>query len=234
MNNLAVAPKPELSSLALKTAIAEARRALSLASNLDDLLKIHNGTRLIAEALKIRDEELDLQNDAAETRVEAECKIGSMLSDIERERGNPGAKYGTVLAENNLAPTTAHRWQVMARVPESTRRTYYFQCRNGGVDITSRGIENLAPTAASEEEPIRTAATSTSDGRRIVKVSLMPSTEFTVEEQEDIIWQAIDRAYRQGKGESLPAEVQEKGIIPGYWLTLLCAEYTAHSLISEK
>jgi hypothetical protein len=71
-------------------------------------------------------------------RVEAECKGGSILRDIER---NPGDRttssdgqmrltpYQRELSEAGLKGDTAHRWQVMSWAPEQDRRAYRYGTR---------------------------------------------------------------------------------------------------------
>lgn len=66
------------------------------------------------------------QNHAAELRLRAERKAGELLAELERDKGGSGkfgtvhssleqtvSPYRTVLTENDIAPTTAHRWQVV-------------------------------------------------------------------------------------------------------------------------
>lgn len=65
-------------------------------------------------------------NHAAEVKLRAERKAGELLGQLERSKGGdsrsfqPGmsaSEYREVLTENDIAPTTAHRWQTIADLP---------------------------------------------------------------------------------------------------------------------
>jgi hypothetical protein len=66
------------------------------------------------------------QNNAAEVKLRAERKAGELLRELERGQGKrtdmqlhssleQSSPYRQVLTENSIAPTTAHRWQTVAR-----------------------------------------------------------------------------------------------------------------------
>ena len=71
-------------------------------------------------------------NHAAEVKLRAERKAGELLGQLERaphDRGNqhvakfqpgiqPESEYRAVLTDSDIAPTTAHRWQTVAQVPD--------------------------------------------------------------------------------------------------------------------
>ena len=74
---------------------------------------------------------LSLWERSRELITRAERKAGELLQQLERNQGGAG-KFGTVhssveqtvseyrevLTDSDIAPTTAHRWQTVAQVPD--------------------------------------------------------------------------------------------------------------------
>jgi hypothetical protein len=73
-------------------------------------------------------------------RLRAERKAGEMLQELERGHG-PGrgktnssvenvlSPYSTVLTESAIAPTTAHRWQQVASLPDKAGQPTPGHCK---------------------------------------------------------------------------------------------------------
>jgi len=109
--------------------LSAATHALAEAKTLDDvkhIMDIAEAARTYARAAKLG---LEAANHAAEVKLRAERKAGELLQQLERSNGGrpaensfqPGmsfSEYRTVLTESNVAPTTAHRWQAAATVPD--------------------------------------------------------------------------------------------------------------------
>ena len=96
--------------------------------------------RTYARAAKLG---LEAANHAAEVKLRAERKAGELLQQLERApKGNPtganqyqggnvpawnnSSEYKEVLADSDIAPTTAHRWQTVAQVRALTLQKYIY------------------------------------------------------------------------------------------------------------
>ena len=85
---------------------------------------------------------LSLWERSRELITRAERKAGELLGQLERaphDRGNqhvakfqpgiqPESEYRAVLTDSDIAPTTAHRWQTVAQVPDVDPTKVYL-CR---------------------------------------------------------------------------------------------------------
>lgn len=107
--------------------LSAATRALTQANTIIEvkqIMDIAEAARTYAKAAKLG---LEAANRAAEVKLRAERKAGELLAQLERSKGGdsrsfqPGtsaSEYREVLTENDIAPTTAHRWQTVATVPD--------------------------------------------------------------------------------------------------------------------
>lgn len=129
--------------------LSAATTALEQAKSLDEVKQIIN----IAEAAKVyvRAAKLGLEaaNHAAEIKLRAERKAGEMLKQLERApEGRPQklnqpeivSEYRTVLTESNTAPTTAHRYETVAAMPEEVFEQHIAEVKNAEVELTSASI----------------------------------------------------------------------------------------------
>jgi len=72
--------------------------------------------------------------------LRAERKAGELLQQLERDKGGDRhsstfqagilSEYRAVLTENDIAPTTAHRWQAVATVHPTVQSTTARERRN--------------------------------------------------------------------------------------------------------
>ena len=69
------------------------------------------------------------------------------------DRGNqhvakfqPGivSEYRTVLTDSDIAPTTAHRWQTVAQVPDEVFEEHVAEVKQEQRELTSAGLLRLA------------------------------------------------------------------------------------------
>ena len=103
--------------------LSAATYALAEAKTLEDvkqIMDIAEAARTYARAAKLG---LEAANHAAEVKLRAERKAGELLQQLERapegrpqKLNQPGivSEYREVLTENDIAQTTAHRWQTVA------------------------------------------------------------------------------------------------------------------------
>lgn len=135
--------------------LSAATTALAEAKTLDEIkhiLDLAEAARTYARAAKLG---LEAQNHAAEIKLRAERKAGEMLGELERgphggdrhsssfQSGNLN-DYRQVLTENDIAPTTAHRWQTVATLPEEVFEEHIAEVKSNGQELTSSGVIRIA------------------------------------------------------------------------------------------
>lgn len=128
------------------TALAEARTL----DEVKQILDIAEAARTYARAAKLG---LEAQNHAAEIKLRAERKAGEMLRELEKfpegrpqKLNQPGivSEYRQVLDESDIAPTTAHRWQIVATLPEELFEEHIAETKGSGHELTSAGVAQVA------------------------------------------------------------------------------------------
>ena len=109
---------------------------------------------------------LEAANHAAEVKLRAERKAGELLGQLERSKGGdsrsfqPGTSasaYRTVLTENEIATTTAHRWQTAATVPADIFEEHVVTVQQEQRELTSAGVLRLAEEIKQTGEAIDSA-----------------------------------------------------------------------------
>ena len=99
--------------------------------------------------------------DRSRRLTRAERKAGELLQQLERApKGNPtganqyqggnvpawnnSSEYKEVLADSDIAPTTAHRWQTVAQVPDEVFEEHVAEVKQEQRELTSAGLLRLA------------------------------------------------------------------------------------------
>lgn len=127
-------------------ALAEARTL----SEIKHVMDLASAARTYARAAKLG---LEAANHAAEIKLRAERKAGELLAELERSKGGdsrsfqPGtsvSEYRAVLTENDIAPTTAHRWQTVATVPDEVFDGFIDRVKRSQIELTSASVQRLA------------------------------------------------------------------------------------------
>lgn len=134
--------------------LSAATTALAQARTLDEvkqIIDIAEAARTYARAAKLG---LEASNHAAEVKLRAERKAGELLQQLERSKGGdrhsstfqPGilSEYRAVLTESEIAPTTAHRWQTVAQVPDEAFEQHLVEVKQEQSEVTSAGLLRLA------------------------------------------------------------------------------------------
>jgi len=109
----------------------------------------------MAEALgryaKQQQYSLEIQNTAAEIRLEAERKAVQLLKEMNRQSsGRPARKNGSVaeplptaaptLADLGISKKQSSRWQLEAAIPEADFQTYVAEVKANGKELTSAAV----------------------------------------------------------------------------------------------
>lgn len=134
--------------------LSAATTALAEARTLDEVTHIRDmaeAARTYARAAKLG---LEAQNHAAEIKLRAERKAGELLADLERGKTGPkteldsimesNSPYRQVLTENDIAPTTAHRWQTVAELPDELFEEHIAEIKSNGQELTTTGVAQVA------------------------------------------------------------------------------------------
>ena len=135
--------------------LSAATYALAEAKTLDDvkrIIDIAEAARTYARAAKLG---LEAANHAAEVKLRAERKAGELLQQLERDKGGRPAEnsfqagtsfseYRAVLTDSDIAPTTAHRWQTVAQVPDEVFEEHVATVQQEQRELTSAGLLRLA------------------------------------------------------------------------------------------
>ena len=158
--------------------LSAAAHMLAEAKTMDEIKQIRDiavAAQTFARAAKIG---LEAQNNAAEIRLQAERKAGELLRMLERNHeggdqkslNRPGvviSEYRQTLTDAAIAPTTAHRWQRVAEMPEPAFAEYIAATKTAGKELTTAGVLQAA-ARLSQPEPAQTPAWPTGRYRCIV------------------------------------------------------------------
>jgi len=90
---------------------------------------------------------IEVRNDAAEIVIEAECGMGTILKNSEKNKGGRPSKNGQKNQFHDgtgLPRTSSMRFQHMASVPEKARKEYIAKTREAKQEVTSAAILRLS------------------------------------------------------------------------------------------
>lgn len=123
--------------------LSEATRLLAEAKTLDDVKSFRDKAEAARNYIKLARLGLEAQNQAAEAKLRAERKAGSMLREMQLRGGNRRSKsIDTTLKLDSLGISrdqSAH-WQRMAAVSEADFLAYLASMNEHGREITSAGL----------------------------------------------------------------------------------------------
>ena len=138
-----------------------ARRELEFARSIDEVKVIRDQAEAIRQYIKQQKGSFEMQNHAAEIKLRAERRAGEMLKEIERvtpqeavshsmmEHDTPS--YTEILKQNEIAPVTAHRWQIEAEIPEERFEQFIAETKAAADELTSRAALGIALKIKHEE-----------------------------------------------------------------------------------
>lgn len=225
----------EVQSSSVAFLLQQAIHSLEAAESFADIKAIHDKAIGIHEFAKLRKDGFGLQQAAAALRIRAEHKAGCALSEIEREPGKrtdhgEKTKYQEILEAEGISIGVALRWQQVSLIPLGVLTDFLAKTIVAEREITTAEVLRLLPEPHARQKPGQRDKVPMKNR----KVLLTDSTELTIQEQDDIIWEAIARAHFVAKKENMREEVKALGHYPGYWLAHICAEYNAHNQLEEE
>lgn len=142
-------------TMALST-LEEATRMLAKCATVDEAKKIRD----LAEAARVYAREADLgaeaQNHAAEIKLRAEARCGSILAQMAEsgERKKSGKESsGAILSDLNLTADESSKWQKLAKADPADLDAYIEEAKYDGAPITTAGaIRYLTPNEQKDRE----------------------------------------------------------------------------------
>jgi len=129
-----------------------AKRELALASSIDEVKLIRDKAEALRQYIKQQGASLEIQNQAAEIKIRAERRAWEMLTNPANVR-QPGQRDEILhdaifappkLSDLGIEPTTSHRWQLEASVPEEKFEGWLAQVKSANEELTSAGLRRLA------------------------------------------------------------------------------------------
>ena len=129
--------------------ISEARRALTAAKSLDDVLQIRDQAEALRVYVKAASDSLEAANAAAEIKLRAERKAGEMLASMEKNAGAATRSQDVTaspptLDDLGIDKMQSLRWQREAKVPEDQFEAYVESCRGANQELTQAGLLKIA------------------------------------------------------------------------------------------
>ena len=212
--------------------LSAATTALAECSTLDEvkrILDIAEAARTYARAAKLG---LEAQNHAAELKLRAERKAGELLAQLERNpEGRPNklfqtgivSEYSTVLEQNDIAPTTAHRWQAEATVPDELFEEHIAEVRAEQREVTSAGLLRLANELKQAAESLDHQWTESELSRRrhveqghTAIANMKTDLALIAWAKQEGLFERIDRATEWGNPFHLPADGDRQTVVENY------------------
>ncbi len=132
-----------LATLSQATTMLAAARTLPEVKGILDLAE---AARTYARAAKLG---MEATNHAAEIKLRAERKAGEILAQLKRSKGGDSrsfqagtsvSEYTAVLSDSDIAPTTAHRWQTVATIPEPVFEAHIATTIAAAEELTTAGV----------------------------------------------------------------------------------------------
>jgi N6-adenosine-specific RNA methylase IME4 len=142
----------------------EIKRALALATELDDVIDLRNKAEAARHYAAIAGHSLEMQNYAAEAKIHAERRAGEMLSRMDKLHG--GRPSLLSLHDESPIPITdlgishiqSHRWQQEASIPEDTVDDYLETAKANNKEITTPGLMRFDKKQKQVQERAQTTA----------------------------------------------------------------------------
>jgi len=138
------------------TVLDGVRRTLAETVDLDQLKTYRDEAEAIRQLLKTAAVGLEMQNKAAEVKLQTERRIGGILESLRLHGGDRKSDHrgkGMKLEEFGISRTQSSHWQREASLPEEEFREYMRQTRQEGKELTSAGLRRAARLYAQSAPP---------------------------------------------------------------------------------
>ena len=175
-------------------------------------------------------------NHAAEVKLRAERKAGELLGQLERnEHGGDRRsssfqpenlkvdEYRAVLTDSDIAPTTAHRWQVASTVPDEVFEEHVIEIKQDRRELTSAGLLRLATEikhAAAAVSPQWTSdelrRKALAEGGVTVHANMKTDLALVQWAKDNNLFARVDRATEWGNPFLLPADGDRLTVVENY------------------
>ena len=134
--------------------ITQAERALMDARTVPEAKDIRDTAQAIQSYLKQQNATLDIQNHAAELKLRAERKLGSLLNE-DVHAGNPQLSHDATIGRlpDGINRNQSSRWQREASLPDDEFDAWVTRTKEAGEELTSAGLLREAQKCARADAP---------------------------------------------------------------------------------
>ena len=125
----------------------QAGQALAEAGSFEQIKDIRDKAEAVRKYAQSASLGLDIQNRAAEVKLQAERQAGKLLSQLSLRGGDRRSKSRCErlkLDDLGISRNQSTRWQMQAKVPENIFRDYIKQTCEAGKELTSANLMRLA------------------------------------------------------------------------------------------
>lgn len=193
------------------TVFAEIRRTLTESVDLAEIKNIRDQAEAIRHYVQTAALGLEMQNQAAEIKLIAERRAGTLLASLHLRGGDRKSEQwpnNLRLAELGISREESSRWQREALLPEEEFQEYLRQRKQQGKELTSDGLLRLARLRVE---------TTRRDGQRDIRfATLQERIQELVREQQlfACIYANLPWPCGRKANPSIPRLVQELGELP--------------------
>ena len=142
--------EPEQTPSTALVAISQARRALEVASTLDDVKDIRDRAEAMRAYAKQAQYSLEIQNRCAELKLRAERKAGTLLSESTvkggaRHKSHDGTyERRSVLEDLGISKMQSSRWQTVSTIPDDIFEQHVAKITASERELTSASVIRIA------------------------------------------------------------------------------------------
>jgi hypothetical protein len=128
------------------TALDNVQKQLARVATVDEAKGIRDRAEALRVYVKQTQRGLEAQNHCAYVKILAERRAGELLAHLKREPGKRNGEetsFQRALRLAIVAGPTAHRWQIMAQVPERVIQKLRDRADAQGMELTSAAVYRL-------------------------------------------------------------------------------------------
>ena len=140
--------------------LSQAKNAIAEARTLDELKSIRDKAEAVRKYAEAAGLGLEIQNQAAEMKLRAERRAGSMLSKLKLHGGDRREETATdrvTLEEIGISKDQSSRWQLAASVPEKAFERFLEEAQQEHGEVTTAGLTKLARDLSAKKKKKNTS-----------------------------------------------------------------------------